>query len=154
MMENKITHFNRQTIALLDKEIQEALNVIKEKYQMDTLQIGNISFSVGSFSGKIIAVLPIHHELANTFAEGQAQYFAKQNGLPEYLINRTFISNGESHTIIRLELKNPKFPIITRCNSNGKNYKFTVTMIKEILERNEAKVENDAGLKIIHNSVK
>jgi len=154
-MENKITHFNRQIIGLLDKEIQNALSAIKEKYRLAELKMGNISFGQNSFSAKVEAALPAYKEIQELYTLEEVRFFAHLNGLPENLLNQTFISNGKMHKIIRIEIRNPKFPIITECSNDGKHYKFATLFVKEILERTPSgQSEIHPIIKVIHNTAK
>ncbi len=130
-----LKNFGHQEISQLSLEIQNALDVIKNKYGLAELSFGSIWFNPFSFTAKLTASLPEHQHLAETFALEEAKYFAVQNGLPENLLQKKFVNNGKTHTIFRIETRNPKYPIITKCSEDGKNYKFTVQIIKEILER-------------------
>ena len=134
-MSTQIKNFGHQEITALSKEIQSALDTIKNKYGLAELSIGSIWFNPFSFSAKLTASMPEQRQYAETFALEEAKYFAVQNGLPENLLRMKFISNGQTHTIIRVETRNPKYPIITYCAEDGKKYKFTVQIIKEIFER-------------------
>jgi len=136
-METHIQNFGRPEMASLSAEIQSALDKIKEKYGLSELSFGSITFSLFSFSGKITGTVPEHRHFAEAYALEESKYFAVQNGLPEDILQRKFVSNGKSHTIIHIETRNPKYPIITHCNEDRKNYKFTVQIIKEILSRND-----------------
>jgi hypothetical protein len=136
-METQIQNFGRPEMALLSSEIQSALDKIKEKFGLAELSIGSITFSLFSFSGKITGTVPEHRHFAETYELEEAKYFAVQNGLPEDILQKKFVSNGKSHTIIRIENRNPKYPIITQSEEDRKNYKFTVQIVKEILSRND-----------------
>jgi hypothetical protein len=134
-MENQIQTFGRPEMAALSSEIQSALDIIKEKFGLAELSIGSISFSLFSFTGKITGTVPEHRLFAESYAIGEAKYFAVQNGLPEDILDKKFVSNGKNHTVIRIETRNPKYPIITYCEEDRKNYKFSVQIVKEILAR-------------------
>ena len=128
-------NFGRSEIGLLKSEIQSALDKIKQMYGLAELSIGAITFNEFAFSAKIIASLPEHDRFMEIFALEESKYFAVQNGLPEDILNKKFVSNGKNHTIIRIETRNLKYPIITHCSEDRKNYKFSVQIIKEILSR-------------------
>lgn len=153
--ENKIQHFNRVNIALLRNEIQNALKPVKQKYGLTTLELQNITFNESSFTARLAAALPAHSKQQKKYNAELVKQFAKHNGLPQDMLNRTFISNGKPHTITGIEIRNPKFPIITKCSDDGKSYKFTVQMIKEILARNaNLQSPHSSTLKLIYNSGK
>lgn len=134
-MERQIKKFDRQEINELYIEIQSALDKIKIKYGLADLSLGSVNFTMFSFSGKITGTVPEYQDFAKTYSTLEAQHFASTHGLPEDILSRAFIYNGIKHTIIRIESKNLKYPIITQCAETGKNYKFSVQIIKEILER-------------------
>jgi hypothetical protein len=134
-METQIKNFGRQEIALLSSEIQSALDGIKRKYGLADLSVGSITFTVFSFTAKITATVPEHQLFTETFALEESKYFAAQNGLPEDILHKKFVTNGKNHTISRIEPRNPKYPIITQCAEDGRSYKFSVQILKEILDR-------------------
>jgi hypothetical protein len=79
--------------------------------------------------------VPEYQDFADTYAKHEAEYFASVNGLPEDILNRKVVSNGKSFTIIRVERKNIKYPIIAHCSEDGKNYKLSVQEIKKLLDK-------------------
>jgi len=130
-----IKKFDRQAIAVLNLEIQMALDALKNKYGLSELNLGAITFTEFSFHSRITG--KIEGEITNLYKDYQARYFASLNGLPENLVSMNFISNGRSYTIIGIETRNRKYPVITQCANDGKAYKFTVEDIKVILERTQ-----------------
>jgi hypothetical protein len=152
-MENKIQHFGTASIQMIRTEIQESLEIIKAKNGLTELELRNITFTENSFSGNLFASLPAYQTILKENTEELVKHFALHHGLPPDLLNMTFISNGKTQTITGIEIRNPKFPVITKCSNDGKNYKFTVAVIKEILGRNaNQKFQNNSQLKLIHNS--
>lgn len=134
-MELKINKFDRPEIDVLYNEIQSALDTIKNKYGLAELSIDSITFSMFSLTGKITGAVPEHEDFTKSYATHEAKYFASVNGLPEDILSRTFVIKGMNHTIIRIETRNIKYPIIAHCDGDGKQYKFSVQTIKEILNR-------------------
>ena len=132
-MERQINKFDHQEIEVLYSEIQSALEIIKNKYGLAELSIGSISFTMFTFAGKITGAVTEYQDFAESYATEGAKYFAAQNGLPADILNRKFMNNGKNHTIIRIETRNPRYPIITSCAEDGKHYKFSCQVIKEIL---------------------
>ena len=61
--------------------------------------------------------------------------FAEYNGLPADLLKQEFISNGRGYSVIRVEPRNPKYPILARGLLDNLVYKFSVDQVKEALER-------------------
>lgn len=106
---------------MLFSEIKSALGIIKNKYGLAELDIGSLSFTMFSFTGKITGAVTEYQDFAESYATEEAKFFAIQNGLPEDILNRKFMNNGKNHTIIRIETRNPRYPIITSCAEDNKH---------------------------------
>ena len=117
---------------LILKEIQDALDQIRKKYNLTSLSLGATRYNAFSFTTKVEG--KIANEIENDFKYHEAEYFAQINGLPPDFINRKFESGGLSFTIIKLETRNTKYPVIALCKENDKTYKFTVETIKKVLK--------------------
>ena len=128
-----IKQIGHQEIDSLAKEIQSALDLIKEKYGLEQLKIGSTTFNRYSFSSKIAG--QSFNEYKEDYAKYEAEYFAEVNNLPKDFINRRFQSGGRQFTIVRLETKNYKYPIIVRGNEDGLLYKFPIELIREGLQQ-------------------
>lgn len=134
-MNTQIKKFERQEIAVLRSEIQSALDRIKNRFGLTDLSIGTITFTPFYFTAKIAAAVPEYKEFAETYATEEAKYFAMQHGLPQDILQHKFINGGRHYSVVRIETRNPKYPVIAKCSEDGKNYKFSVQIIKEILAR-------------------
>jgi hypothetical protein len=134
-MENKkppeIAYLGNQQIDVLEEEIMEALDIIKEKYGLSELIIDRIYFNPYSFSAKITGKTK-KYETEN-IKERQAKFFALRYGLPEKIIDLTFTMDNITFRIVDIQEKNTKYPIIAHCLANKKDYKFSVAEIKKIL---------------------
>lgn len=135
-MKKQITLFTRQEISILHKEIKSFLDRLKEDYGLAGLSIDSLNYSPFSFSAKITGTVHEHSAFADTWAREESKYFAVTHGLPEDILQKSFISNGRHYTITRIETRNPKYPIIASCAEDGKSYKFEVLHVKEIIDRN------------------
>ena len=135
-MKKQITLFNRQNIGILHAEIKSFLDRLKEEYGLAELSIDSLNFSHFSFTVKISGTVHEHNAFADTWAREESKYFAITHGLPEDILQKTFISNGKHYTITRIETRNPKYPIIASCTEDGKSYKFEVLYVKEIFDSN------------------
>jgi hypothetical protein len=78
-MERQINKFDRQEIEVLFSEIQSALEIIKNKYGLAELNIGSVSFTMFSFTGKINGAVTEYQDFAKSYATEEAKYFAIQN---------------------------------------------------------------------------
>ena len=72
---------------------------------------------------------------AENFEHNMAVLFAEYNGLPADILKQEFISNGRRYVIIKVEPRNPKYPILARGLLDNLVYKFSVDQVKEALER-------------------
>jgi phage pi2 protein 07 len=134
-MDTQIKKFGRQEIMVIRSEIQSELDRLKNKFGLTQLSLGTITFNEFSFTAKISATLPEQRIFAETYTAEEAKYFALQNGFPEDILQKKFISNGKHHSIIRIETRNPKYPVIAYCEEDGRKYKFSIQQIKEFLSR-------------------
>lgn len=129
----KINQLGKQEIILLRAEIQAALDNIKSRHGMTELTLVGISYNVSSFTAKITG--KVKNDISEDFEKTEAKFFAYTHGLPEDFIGYNFIMEGKFFTITHLETKNPKYPVIAKCKTTGRTYKFTVQRIKELLEK-------------------
>jgi hypothetical protein len=136
-MKKQITLFTRQEISIIHNEIKSFLDRLKEDYGLAGWSIDSLNFSPYSFTAKISGTVHEHSAFADTWAREESKYFAAKHGLPEDLLQKTFISNGKHYTITRIEARNPKYPIIASCAEDGKPYKFEVLYVKEIFDRSK-----------------
>ncbi|MEI6047588.1 MAG: hypothetical protein WCS03_01700 [Bacteroidota bacterium] len=133
-MENYIKQFGPQQLDVLRNEIQSAFDAIKSKYGLSKLSLGNISFNLSSFTGKISGEV-VNPEKGN-YEQYEAEFFAMKHGLPQDFIGSEFLMESSVYKITHIVTSRPRFPIIAHCDENGKTFKFTVPRIKELLETN------------------
>ncbi len=128
-MEQRILE-SKELDLILD-EINDALDKIRIKYNLKSLELGDTKYNAFSFVAKLEG--SIDSELESNFKKHQAEYFAQINGLPIDFINREFHSGGLTYTIVQLEPRNRKYPIIVHCKQKDQSYKFSVAEIKKVL---------------------
>jgi len=128
---NKITRIDRQVLAVLKVDIKAALETIRTKYGLNELDIESVTFNELSFTMKCIG--KVAGEDTKNWDQYEARFFAQYHGLPEDILNREFTSCNKLFRIIRIEPRNPKYPIIAICKQDEKLYKFPVEMIKPVL---------------------
>ncbi|MFH1005304.1 MAG: hypothetical protein V1781_07415 [Bacteroidota bacterium] len=129
-----IKQFGKQELAVLRTEIQSALDNIKTKYGMSELTLCSIHFTASDFTSKITAKLQ-NSETKNS-KQNETNFFALRHGLPTNFIGCEFVLDNDIFTITQLAISRPKYPITAHCKENGKTFKFTVSRIKELLEKN------------------
>ena len=61
-----------------------------------------------------------------------AKFFAQFHGLPEDIMNREFTTGNKSFRILRIEPRNPKYPIIAICKQDEKLYQFAAEVVKPL----------------------
>ncbi len=133
MEKYKITKFGGNGLDVLIKDIQAALDIIKERYELSNLTVGKIYFTTETFEAKISG--KINGYDANEAEKAEALFFALKHKLPENLIGTEIDSAGQRYTIMRLEVRNIKYPIIAHCKADNKLYKFTVEHVRHALDK-------------------
>nr|MBC8394924.1 hypothetical protein [Deltaproteobacteria bacterium] len=118
----RIPRFNRQALDVIMDEIERAIGPIKDKYGLNELSIESVSFSDFSFQAKFTG--KIAGSEAQELDDLEAKFFALHHGLPEDILKREFTSRGEVFSVVRIETRNFKYPVIARCQHDGKTYKF------------------------------
>lgn len=129
MQNYKIIKFGGIELDVLRKDIQEALNIIKDRYELANLTLEKIYFTAETFEAKILG--KINGNDANEVEKAEALFFALRHKLPENLIGTEFDSGGQRFTIKRIETRNTKYPIIAHCSINDKSYKFKVEQVRQ-----------------------
>ena len=120
-------------IVALRAEIQSALDSIKTRYNLKELSLGPINYSMVAFNAKITG--KVQNEIAISIEQDEAEFFARQNGLPLDFLGAKFMLDGDVYKIKELVVKRPKYPILGHCEEKGKYLKFTTQSIKHYLEK-------------------
>ncbi len=121
-----ITKFDRDTIRLIRKDIDKALEPIKEKYGLDSLDSGNATFNSNEFTMKIEGLLSKDSEAE----ENQARWnmYADAFKIPMNGVGKQFEHKGNMFEIISLTPRSSKFPIHAKRLSDGKMFGFPTTV--------------------------
>jgi hypothetical protein len=128
---NKIVRFDRQVLSALRQEILEAIQPLKEKYGLRELEIDYFNFKPWSFSAHLIGSIPPNPD--DDLRNEEARFFAQYHGLPEDILTLEFSSFGKTYAVDRIEVRNPKYPIIAFCKEEERFYKFSVDDLKAFL---------------------
>ena len=130
-----ITKFNKQNLDLLRNEINNALKIIGDKYNM-TLKINNITYGNTHFSSKIRAVIGTTPEIIDkTEWNNNCIYF----GFEKDDFGRRFTAGGCAYTICGIKPKSKRYPIIGKSIITGKRYKFSAANVK--IDQREKNIE-------------
>ena len=119
-------------VNIIKADIKKALAAVEKKHNVLT-HIGRITYS--NHDMKFQMVVAESDGKADNFLA--AQFLAKCHAYgfkPEDLGKKVNIS-GDVHEIIGLKVRNRKYPIITKCLHNGKEYKLTQRTVAEALKR-------------------
>ena len=68
---------------------------------------------------------------AENFEHNMVVLFAEYNRPPEDLLKQEFYRNGREYSVIRVEPRNPKYPILARGLLDNLVYKFRLTRSKK-----------------------
>lgn len=116
----KIEQFDRSNLKELSKDLSSSIEALSKKYGI-TIAVGNIRFSAGEATIKVIARATESKVVSNLFAtEMQTLYKLRAN---EEI-------NGK--TLIRHDRKKFKFPFIYHDRATGKTYKCSYEQAKKL----------------------
>lgn len=124
--------FTKNDLIIYRMEIEQALQGIAQKHNVD-IKAGAISYSDNNFTCKI--------EVKQKEVNGQPfeQVEFERNcilyGLTPEDYLRKFTSNNKVFEIYGFNHKAHKMPILARCLTDGKNYKFPIDNIKQKISK-------------------
>ena len=123
--------FNRTTLGLLRQQIETALNKIAQDNGLNSLSIGNMSYSPdGKATCKLTATIGNNLVGKNAVNKDTMAMYLQMYGLPEDTIGKEFTSNGRTFKITDVNPNRPKFPISATCIQDGRGYKFPTDQVK------------------------
>jgi hypothetical protein len=120
---SQLKMIGRPGAKLMRVEMQEALNIIGERYGM-AFEIGRITFDNNSIKASVEAVLtttPDESKMAADFRKHCFKHNLKPSDLGRIFTNTRL----ERFEIVGLKSRNRKYPIIGQRVSDGKQFKFT-----------------------------
>ncbi len=135
-----IKEFNKQNLKEIRSELEKALAVIGEKYQLN-LEVGNIRFSNEKFSTKLVVTTKYKKEITITVHnnDGSTSLETLRMGIPGYqLVGKVFIHEHKKYTVIRYVSTNKKYPIILE-RSDGKFFKIPTDVAEKWIAKGEVK---------------
>lgn len=127
-MVTKIKSFDKQNLAMLRPEIDEALKTLGEKYGV-SFSTGNARFSPQTSEFKLEVGIMGADGKADTKASSDWKQLAPLYNLPVDALNKTFNFEGRTFTILGLLPKSRRFPVLVR-TSAGKDFKYSTDMVK------------------------
>jgi len=121
-----IEKFDKPTLKIVREALADALDGLQEELGIK-LKIGNnISFDANTFTTKLTGSLFSHDPLAEDWKK-----YAHIYDLDVAWLGREFPSDGKTFTIVGLDTKKRKYPVIA--TRDGKRYKFpTDVVIKRV----------------------
>lgn len=122
----------RSNVRLLSEEMMEALKAVALKHGVQfTYKGGRFNSSNCTFKveASVVNASGTAETAERTAYKLQAQYFQLQ---PDWL-DKTFSFGGEDYTIIGLNTKAYKSPVLAKCVRNGKTYKFKADHVKMMM---------------------
>jgi len=126
---NQITNINAAALTTLDAEIRAAIAPIAEKYGVE-FRRGRGVYGGANGSLKIeISTIGDDGKAITQEAEDYKRY-ASWHEMDPTALGREFSVGIYRYTIVGLKPKSPKYPVIGRRISDGKEYKFTPSVVK------------------------
>lgn len=129
----KIEKFDKETLKLMREEINAALAPLAQKFGLESIALGSISYEATRFSGKVEVVLPSRAD--DPAVKERTAMEANILGLPEDIIGTPFVVGRDMYEVVRLDLKKRKFPVIAKNLTNGNNYKFSETVVLAAIKK-------------------
>ena len=116
-----IENFDKPTLKTVREAIEASLDGLQEELGIQ-LKIGNISYGANKFTTKLTGSLFSHDPLAEEWEK-----YASMFDLDVTWIGKQFPSNGKTFTIVGLDTKKRKYPVIASCGD--KQYKFPARVV-------------------------
>ena len=138
---DKFERFDRQSIEILIDEIDKALNEIRIKDGLEKLVVDSVKADNISMTAKLSGRVSGNH--AENFEHNMALLFADYNGLPANILKQEFISNGKWYAIMRIEPRNPKYPILARGLVDNLVYISRKRLSEKILQKADCRIKTD-----------
>lgn len=126
----KITEFNRTTLPIIRKKLNEILTPLGKELGID-FSAGNISFTKTNASIKV-GMTTIQNGVVFSKERQDFKIHAGMYGLRSEDIDKSFITDSDTYTITGLGIRRRKYPIIAE-NSSGKSYIFSAETVKRAL---------------------
>lgn len=113
---------NKEKLSIVRKEIYDAICPILDKYQLKTA-LPKITFDENTFKMNFLI-----EEKDYNGAEVRCNNFAKSRNIDKPIYNSTFTYNEKVYTIVDINVRARKYPIIAK-DSSGAAYKFNDTIL-------------------------
>lgn len=115
------------------QDLNEAMKSVTEKYGLDSLDAGNISYSDTDFTVKVKAQLKLTDATKNA-AQETTKSLLKMYGLSGDVLNQTIRLRNKTFKVTGVNTRNSKNPIEITEISTGKQYKCPVSTITNALK--------------------
>ncbi len=129
-----ITSLNQQVLIKLDQEIQKALNEVAARHGISIKSSGGGKFSTTNAELKVRISVVRNGQVLSAEEENFKRFCSSYGLKPEHL-GRVFPLRGDSYTVIGLNVRNYKLPILAKNNTSGMIYKFTPQTILQKLNQ-------------------
>ena len=122
---------DKQTLTNFRQDFKKAMEALEKQYGF-IIDLGNITYSATSFSGK----LEVHEgDSRDDLNEQEFKTYCKMYGLDYDDYDRRFTYDGKDYIIIGIRPSKRKYPISCQQLQDGKSYAFTVDLIKRLLNK-------------------
>ena len=122
----KITSINRESLRLINNEIDKAIQAVGDKYGI-SIKTGNASFSPDTATTKVIISVISEDGTVKTPEVKDFDLYKNVFGIKKNLYD-TFTFQGDSYTIVGIKASSRKYPVIGK-RADGKEFKFTVDSV-------------------------
>lgn len=112
----EITNFTDRELQNLRREIETALSQIASKNGIE-LSLGRMTYDSTSFTAKV----------TGKTSQNNIKVASNLN-LPQDIVGRKFLHNGQTYTVTELKAIRQNFPVVAQAQ-NGRLYKFTTVLV-------------------------
>ena len=119
---------NETKIKKVQDKIKAAIAQI-EKDENVKIDFGSISYTKAFYGTKMtVKTLEDSDVVSDVY-----QSICRRMGFTQNIMGMQFVGTNGAYQIIDIKTKNRTYPVIAKCLSNGKQYKFSVDQIKRLI---------------------
>lgn len=120
-------------LKLIRVSIQEALDLVAAKHNLDSLRLGNISYTETSFTSRVEAKRIVQgvNDQESLKTSSRTSILCGIIGLPLEAMDKTYIVNGKVGKIVEIKTANRSYPIIVE-TFDKKRYKLSVKQLENL----------------------
>lgn len=122
-MANAIQTLDRNVVRMINAEIEAALQQVSQKYGIE-IDLGNSRFTNANCDLKVKYSVKTSDGMVMTREAEDYNRYAKMRGFTKMLGDLITVG-GNTYEIAGMKPRSTKYPILAKCTTTGKMYKFS-----------------------------